>query len=73
MYNSILTRFVERVVVAGEDEPARRRGVERGDDVVEVDLLAEDGVLRVRDHLHLPVQRPHLLRYVLKGEAPLNE
>ena len=52
--------------MACEDEPARRLGVERGDDVVEGDPLAEDGVLRVRHHVHLPLQRTHLLRYVLK-------
>ena len=46
--NSLLTRFVERVVVAGEDESARRLGVERGDDVVEGDLLAEDEPARRR-------------------------
>ena len=65
----VLTGLDEGVVVACEDEPSRRLGVEGGDDVVEGDALAQHRVLLVRHRLHAPAHPPHLLRYVLQKQG----
>ena len=65
----VLTGFDERVVVACEDEPSWRLGVEGGDDVVEGDPLAQHRVLLVRHRLHAPAHPSHLVRYVLQARC----